>query len=336
MRFIISLIVTLAFFSCKTNENIPDVSDIKIKITTKRFEKDLFTADTNQIVAKMDTLAYLYPSFGSTFFQVILNADPRWGSDTTKQYINGFLSSQKPVFDSAEKIFNDFTLYENQIIKSLQYLRYYFPKYAAPHEIITYIGPLDGYGDILTKDAFVIGLQHHLGKSSSIYNSAWLHETYPQYLTDRFEPDYIVVNCIKNVIDDMYPDKNEEAPFSNQLIEAGKRLYLLQQLIPSFDEYKLIGYSQKQLKDCYTHEAQIWELFIQNNLLHSIDKNLIRNYLGEGPKTQELGEGSPGNIGAFVGWQIVKKYLQKKPKTTPVELMKTDASKILEESKYKP
>ena len=119
MRFVICLIVTATFFSCKSSTKAPDVSDINIQISTKRFEKDLFASDTNQIIAKIDTLINLYPDFGGDFFQIILNADPRWGSDTTRQYINGFLNSQKPVFDSAEKIFNDFTPYENQIKNSL-------------------------------------------------------------------------------------------------------------------------------------------------------------------------------------------------------------------------
>ncbi len=336
MRLFKCLVFCCMFFSCHSNKNTPDVSDISIELSTKRFEKDLFNSDTNHIIATIDTLISKYPTFGPAFFQTILNVDPRWNDDTTKNYINGFIGSQMAVYDSAEKIFNDFSPYEKEIRKSLQYLHYYFPTYVAPHEIITYLGPLDGYGDVITKDAFLIGLHHHLGKNSSIYNSPWLHETYPQYLTDRFEPDYIVVNCMKNIIGDMYPDKSEEAPLSTQMIEAGKRLYLLQKIIPSYDEYKLIGYTNEQLKKCYSNESKVWELFIQNELLHSIDKNLIRNYLGESPKTQELGEGSPGNIGAFVGWQIVKKYIQNFPKTTPGELMNTDARKILDDAKYKP
>jgi uncharacterized protein YjaZ len=113
-------------------------------------------------------------------------------------------------------------------------------------------------------------------------------------------------------------------------------LYLLSKLLPYSEEYKLIGYTEKQLKDCYEHEAAIWDLFVQNNFLQTIDNNLIKNYVGEGPKTQELGEASPGNIGSFAGWQIVKKYMEKNPKVKLQQMMTTDAETIFRESKYKP
>ena len=90
------------------------------------------------------------------------------------------------------------------------------------------------------------------------------------------------------------------------------------------------------MKSCYKNEAVIWELFVQNDLLQSIDNNIIKNYVGEGPKTQELGEDSPGNIGSFVGWQIVKKYMDKNPSISLPQLMKTPAEELFQKAKYKP
>jgi uncharacterized protein YjaZ len=50
----------------------------------------------------------------------------------------------------------------------------------------------------------------------------------------------------------------------------------------------------------------------------------------------ELGEGSPGNIGSFAGWQIVKKYMGSNTNATLPQLMKTDAEVIFQQAKYKP
>ena len=41
---------------------------------------------------------------------------------------------------------------------------------------------------------------------------------------------------------------------------------------------------------------------------------------------------SPGNIGAWVGWQIVKKYMQGHGNLQPVDLMRVPARTIFEES----
>ena len=98
----------------------------------------------------------------------------------------------------------------------------------------------------------------------------------------------------------------------------------------------MAGFTKKQLEDAYLHEAVIWDLFVKNSYLQVADKNIIKNYIGESPKTPELGDGAPGNIGSFVGWQIVKKYMQKNASTTLQQLMGLDAEIIFPEAKYKP
>ena len=198
------------------------------------------------------------------------------------------------------------------------------------------MGPADGYGDILTDEALIVGLQFHLGKDFSLYKTRLVQDTYPAYLSNRFEPSYIVVNCMNNIVNDLYPEKVNDKSLVIQMIEKGKRLYLLSKFLPKTEEYKLIGYTEKQLVDAYEHEAVIWDLFVKNEYLQITDKNIIKNYIGESPKTQELGEGAPGNIGAFTGWQIVKKFAKKMESLTPQQLMNTDPEIILQKAKYKP
>ncbi len=336
MRFFLSLAIGFLFFSCHEGPKIPDVSNIEIDLKTQRFEEELFKLDTNRLSPELDQLIAKYPGFGENFLGSILNTDPSWSTDTALLYIRGFIQSYKPIFDSTRKLYTDFTPYEKEVREGLAFFKYYFPGYELPKNLITYIGPLDGYGDILTEEALIVGLQHHMGKNFSLYRTSWVQETYPQYITARFEPDRIAVNCTKNLLSDLYPEKKDESSLLVQMIEKGKRLYLLSRVQPYTDEYKLIGYTEKQWKDCSAHEAAIWNLFIQNNLLQTIDQNIIKTYIGESPKTQELGEASPGNIGAFCGWQIVKKYMQKKPETSLKALMEKSPEMLFQETKYKP
>lgn len=334
MRFAISLFLLFTMMSCNNSDN-PDVSDIRIDLTTQRFEKDLVALDTNNVAAGISQLRNKYPTFADNFFTTILNTDPTWQADKSTQYINGFLSSYKPVFDTAAMVFPKFEKYENEIKKSLQYLAYYFPSYKAPKKIITYVGPLDGFGDILTEDAIIVGLHHHLG-NFSLYKSMLVHETYPEYISNRFQPAYIPVNAMKNIVLDIFPEKFEDKTLILQMVEKGKSLYMLSKLLPGTEEYMLIGYTQNQLKESYTNERYIWDLFVQNNFLQTNDNNVIKNYVGEGPKTMELGERSPGNIGSFAGWQIVKKYMSKNVDMPLKDLMVKDAEEIFREAKYKP
>lgn len=335
MRLMISLLLLTAFVSCNQSKT-PDVAGVKIELTTHRFEQDLFSLDTNNLGPGLDQLIAKHPSFGENFLSTILNTDPRWSADSATLYVKDFITAYRNVYDSSAKVFADFSPYEREIRKGLQFLKHYFPAYRAPHNIITYIGPLDGYGDILSEDAFIIGLHHHLGKDFSMYKLPTVQEVYAGYISNRFEPGYIAINCMKNVVLDMFPEKIEDKTLIVQMVEKGRQLYMLSKLLPGEPEYKLIGYTKEQLEQSYKIEPQIWNLFVQNNFLQTIDNNVIKNYVGESPKTQELGEGSPGNIGSFTGWQIVKKYMEKNSGTTLAKLMSTPAETIFQEAKYKP
>ena len=334
--FIVLMASCLFILSCRNAGESPEVSNISIKLTTERFEKTLFDTTAPTADAYLQQLQRSDPAFASLYLKTILNVDPLWSNDSIAIYVKSFVRSYRPMYDSATKLCADFSPYENEIKKGLQYVKYYFPAYKTPEKIITYIGPVDGFGDIISDQGFLVGLHQHLGKNFSFYKTGMVRETYPDYLTNRFEPGYIAVNCMKNVVSDIYPEKESDKPMVIQMIEKGKRLYLLSKFLPGTEEYKLIGYTEQQMNDCYKHEDVIWDLFVKNSYLQITDKEIIKNYVDEGPKTQELGEGSPGNIGSFAGWQIVKKYMRKFPDVTLQQLLQLDEESILQAAKYKP
>lgn len=325
----------ILFFSCNNN-NIPDVSKIKVELKVQRFEKDFFSIDSNNILNEIQRLQITYPHFINDFTSQILGFTSSTPPDSLTKYFNLFIRDYRFVKDSADKLFTDFDPQIKEIKKGFQFVKYYFPTYKLPNKVITFIGPFDGYSDVLTSDALAVGLQLHMGNNFSFYSSAVGQELFPDYIKQKFTPEYIPVNCIKNIIDDMFPDKSSGKALIEQMVEKGKRIYLLDKFLPYTPEYLKVGYKEDQLKDCYSHEAVIWDFFLNNDLLNNTDQNIIKNYIGESPKTQELGEGSPGNIGAFSGYQIVKKYVSKNSKITLEELMKADARKIYNQSKYKP
>ncbi len=342
MRLLFGFLVSgMLFFSCNSGEKTPDVSAIKIDISTQRFERDFFAMDTTHPVPALLDLQNKYPGFFPDYTEKILGIE---GNGQGGAAIRSFLSSYQSLYDSTKLLFADFSQFEKQIKQGLQFVKHYFPTYKLPVKIITFIGPLDAsyktsfglQGDIITKDAIGIGLQLHMGKDFSFYQSEQGQQLYPTYISGRFEPNTIATNSLKNIIDDMFPEKLEDKSLVQQMVEKGKRLYLLSKFLPHEAEYQLIGYTPAQLKDCYAHERNIWDLFVQNSLLQTADDNVIKNYIGESPKTQELGDASPGNIGAFAGWQIVKKYMEKYPETSLQKLMATDNDAIFQEAKYKP
>ena len=187
------------------------------------------------------------------------------------------------------------------------------------------------------QDFVAISLQFYLGSDFFIYNDAgFISNVAPQYRSRRFAKEYIATDVFKLVIDDLYPDSSNRYPLIERFIEKGKRLYLLNQFLPSAEDTLLIGYTGKQINWCKDNERSIYNFFIQQNLLFEIDPALTQNFTTDGPSTQGMPEESPGNVGAFLGWQIVKSYMKKHASVKPERLMQTKNKIIYDESAYKP
>ncbi len=333
---LLSSLFIIIFLGCNTHKG-PDVSGIKINLQTQRFERDFFALDTTRFGPSMQKLYEKYPEFFQDFIYNILglpaqNENP----GAVEEGVKSFIRSYKPVKDSADLVFKNFDQIAVQISNGLKHVGYYFPKYKTPEKLITFIGPINSYGNIITTDAIAIGLQLYMGKDYTLYQSEAGQQLYPLYISKRFEPAYIAVGSMKNITSDMYPDNSAGKPLVEQMIEAGKKLYMLDQLMPETPDTIMTGYTKAQLEGGYENEAFIWSFFLQNDLLFANDPAITKDYMTDGPKTPVLGEASPGFIGQFVGWQIVKKWMDDNEKVTLPELMTTSAKKIFEEAKYKP
>ncbi|HET7002606.1 MAG TPA: hypothetical protein VFI33_14885, partial [Puia sp.] len=215
------------------------------------------------------------------------------------------------------------------------HVRYYFPKYNLPPKVVSYIGPFDAPGVALTRFTLAIGLQLYAGKQFPFYLSRQGQDLFPLYISRRFEPEYVVPNCMKALAEDMFPDQSQGKPLIEQMIEKGKNWWLIDQLLPETADSLKTGLTKKQLDWCVSNEGQIWNFFLDQNL-YSPDPDLIKNFIGDAPYTQGMPEASPGNIGQWVGWRIVQKYASIHPDFTPLQLMQTPDRTIFDETKYKP
>lgn len=330
------LLIVMLFSACKSKKGIPDVSNIKIDITVERFDQDFFSMDSNNIPAGLQKVQQLHPDFYWDFMQQILGVN---GSDTsrntllvTKEFLRGYL----PIYDSLQLIYNKTDKLERELGKGFQFVKYYFPNYRTGNTIL-FVGPFDSPGVAATRSGLAIGLQQYAGKDFSVYQSAQGQELFPLYISRRFSQEYITANCMKTVAEDIFPDQSRGKPLIEQMIEKGKQWYLLNKFLPTTPDSIKTGYTQQQLKWCHENEGLIWSYIVKNEDLNSLNPDVIQTYIGEGPFTQGFSqELSPGNIGQWIGWQIVKKFISKNPGMKPQDVMKTDARKILEETKYKP
>lgn len=343
-KMLLFLFIVIAVTSCKNGKKIPDVSNIKVDVKLQRFDKDVFALDTAHLDEGLEQLNTKYGDFTKYYFYNIVGSEPF--PDTIMKRMKQLLNDYKNVYADASKQFNDFSAITEQVNEGFKFVKYYYPKYPLPDTLLTYIGPWDalfmlsskssGSSVLRYRNKMDIGLQLFMGKDYSVYKEEGFRNLYPDYVSRRFDKNYIAVNCIKVIIDDLYPTQTASQTLIEQMVEAGKRLYLLDAFLPNTADTLKTGYTEEQLKGCYENESNIWGLFVNNDLLFTSDPALMKDYMNDAPNTAVLGEKSPGLIGHFTGWQIVKKWVQKNDKKTLPELMKTPAKQIFEESKYKP
>lgn len=329
------LLVIVALLACNNNSGGPDVSGIKVDIRLERFEKSFFAIDSNNIVPGLAKTHGEFPDFYGDFMQNILGVSGNPADTTTLSVTKSILHSYTSLASDLEKKFSNTTPLENELKRDFQFVKYYFPDYKIP-VLVTYVGPLDAPGVALTRNRIAIGLQQYAGKDFPGYQANEVQQMYPAYISRRFDAAYIPANVVKAITDDLFPDKSTGRPLIEQMIEKGKQWWLLDKLIPTTADSLKTGYTQKQLKWCGENEGLIWNYFVTSENLESIEPEVIQNYIGESPTTQGMPQTSPGDIGQWVGWQIVKKFAAQNPALKPGEIMTTPARKILIEAKYKP
>lgn len=337
----ILLLSMLVFAACKNKKNIPDVSDINVQLKWERFDHDFFALDTNDLPNGLNKLQEKNPLITTLFLQNVLGLD-------SAQYLAGtkrFLQTSRQLEDTVNIVFKNTHPIEKEFTRAFQFIKYYFPQYKVP-KIVTIVGPVDALAqsesgptpDFIRPGILGISLQFYLGKNFSVYSFPfYIENVAPRYRSVRFSKEYIVADAMKLIIPDIFPDKSAGKPLIEQMVEKGKQWYLLDKILPNTADSVKTGYTQQQLDWCHENEGMIWTYIVKNENLQSLSPAVIQNYIGEGPFTPGFPpDYSPGNIGQWIGWQFIKKYVEKNPDIKLDVLMNTDAATIIREAKYKP
>ena len=333
--FILS--ISLFFANCNKNNKILDLSSIDLEIDINRYEKKFFALDSNNLIFSLQELR----KEDSVFFDFYTIQVMRFGkiTDTVSPVIlsiDEFLTNKnvQELRDIVNNTFSNLAPLKIELTAALKYFKYYFPNKQIP-EIRTIISEF-GYNAVsLDSTYLVFGLDMYLGKDFKYYGSF----DFPNYIIKRFEKDYMVSNAMEVI----YKQYFEESELLNTkalvyaMIEHGKKLYFLESMMPEKDKHLLIGYTKKQMAWCEESEADIWAFYNEQDLFYSKSYMEHKKHVEDGPQTSGMPKEAPGNVGSWVGWQIVNQYMKNaQEKVSLAQLLKTDAETIMNKSKYKP
>lgn len=318
--------------NCNKSRKIVDVSGIELELNYQRFDVDLMSLDTVDITSGIKKLTQQYPAFFPFYTGQLMGFGvPNANDSALATNLNLFLKEPtvRALFDTVQFYYQDNEQLQRELATALKHYKYHFPDAEVP-KVVTFVSYF-GYSTV-TYDTTILalGLDMHLGADFTYPANI------PLFVQQALRPEYLLPHAMKVLAGMRYDFDSEEGTLLSKMVNQGKRLYFTDLMLPRTAEYLKIDYLQEEIEWCKANEPEIWKFFIDRELLYTTGALDHRKYLEQGPSTAGMPADAPGNIGSWVGWQIVQAYMEQFPETTFDELMQIDAQTLLARSKYKP
>lgn len=340
---LLAIIICLSYISCtsETQEFHPDVSDIEIDFDLIRLDQIVAQMDTNNISHELDVVMNKYPSAAALYFGTLNPITASSNLDSIAVRLNVFLKD--PFFqnlqDTIGLIYGDMSDIKDEFTQAYKYFRYYFPESDIANVYTMNTG--FNYQRFLFSDddetnALGVSLDLFLGDDYPYKRIDPQNPSFSTYLTRSFNKDHLVKKSIEILVDEQIGQANG-VRMIDHMIHNGKRLYILDRLLPEKHDSIIMEYTSNQMQWVKENELSMWAFFFDQELFYETNMMSINKYLSPSPNSPGMPAEAPGRTANYIGWQIVKKYMQKNPEATIQDLIAyKDAQKIMEESKYKP
>jgi len=310
------LLCSILLIGCKKEDKIrSEVLSVPVEAKIERFDREFMQVTPENFKALQNKYPYLLSSN---------IADSIWfkkKNDTLFQEL----------YSETEKKFSNLSQLQDNLSLLFKHIKYYYPN-ENPGKVITVLSEVDITNRAIYADSIsIISLDTYLGKDHKFYTD------FDAYTLGDFEPNRIVVDLAENfALQKITP--SQDRTFLSQMIYWGKITYLKQMLLPETSDALLMNYTEDQIKWTQANEAQMWKFFVESKYLYDNDIKLAARFIQRAPFSKfylELDQESPGSVGVYIGWQIVRSYM-KNNNVTLQELALKDAKTLFDQSKYKP
>jgi len=316
MKKYMFFLFTILLVACdSTSENEKEIEAIPIDVNIVRFDKE-FAAATVQDIPK---LKKKFPLFFPKRF-----ADSVWVNriqDTLQQQLDKEVANQFP--DNSEL--------EDQFIPLFQHIKYYFPEFKTP-SVYTVTSDVDYNSKVIATDTMLIlALDTYLGSEHHFY------EGIQEYIAKDLKPSQIAPD-IASVYARQLISKPQKRDLLAQMIFFGKELYLKDLWLPKTPDAEKIGYTEPELQWAKKNEEYMWRYFVEKELLYSTNPKLPARFINKAPFSKfylEIDNDSPGMVGRYLGWQIVRAYMENNAISLQ-KMLQEKPETIFNNSKYKP
>ena len=315
-KIILLILVLFAFFGCKNEDALEEeIAKIDTSFTVERFDRAFAEA-------KPENLGNLKKTFPFFFSARIPD------SVFVEQMKDSF---QIELNNATKQKFGDFKTETNEIESLFQHLKYYDKTFNEPRVVVftNYVHYREKL--VVTDSVVLLAIDNYLGENHEFYGN------FPKYIAQNLKPSQLVVDLAK-----AYSEKqifqSQKKTFLDEMIFFGKQLYFKDKVIPFKSDADKIGYAQEQIEFANANENMVWTEFVENEMLYSTNSSFVSRFIADAPFSKfqlELDSQTPGRLGQYIGWQIVRAYM-KNNDVSLQEMLQTEAIEIFNKSNYKP
>lgn len=216
------------------------------------------------------------------------------------------------------------------------HIKFYFPEFEEP-KVYLYSSVLQGVMEPVfykaQENLIFIDVTGFMGENNPNYKGL------ENYFQVSMNPKNIVPKVSEVLAENFVAPNTDQQKFIDELVYNGKIMILQDAFLPNFPEYLKMNYTEQQLTWAKENEVNIWNFFVENNLIFSDDIRLSERFIKPAPFSKfytEIDNESSPQIGIFIGWQICKKFFNEKPETKLQDFLKLNAQEIFNQSNYKP
>lgn len=235
------------------------------------------------------------------------------------------------VYRDVQNQFSDFQDYSSQIQSAFKYYKYHFPEKNIPR-IITFVSGFN-YGILTLDSTLAIGLDMFLGKNYAYY----INLQFPQYKRQNMQPQRLVYTAMQGWLKSDFQTENPNESLLSKMVNSGKVLYAMDAIFPFGEDSMKINYTSEQINWAKQNELAAWTYLVDEQLLYEKSYSKIYKFINEAPFTAAFKSGSAPRMGEYLGWKIVRSFMEKNAEVTLDSLMNIrDEQYILVKSNYKP
>ncbi len=314
-------IFILCFFlfaiGCKNNKfKESEILSIPFELTIDRFDKKFHLAKAHDIPELKTNYPFLFPKKFSDSVWIKRQKD----------------SLQLLLLENIEEKFSSMAPLEDQLECLFKHLKYYFPKTKTP-KVIGVINNVDYQSKAIYADSLLLlSLDTYLGADH------YLYEGIPQYVRQEMDIKFMTSHVAsKFAANKIAPTKDRS--LLSQMIYYGKQIYFKEWVLPKSTDAQKMGYTEAQIKWVINNEVYMWQYFVQKQLLYDTDPSLNQRFIESAPFSKfylEIDNESPGRVGVWMGWQIIKSFMERYPDTEISALLNLPARTLFSKSNYKP